>query len=157
MSNAIHRFIRRLSADQRGVSIVEFAATAPALALLVVGIGDLARGFSERYALQQAANRTLEMAQLGTSRDDYSFLVAEAATAAGVTAANVTLTQWLECNGSTTRLAWDAECSAGEQIARYVTLTINSSFRPAFSTVGYPGARADGTVPISASASLRVQ
>ncbi len=157
MTNPIRRFIAPLSADQRGVSIVELAVVAPVLAMLVVGVGDLARGFSEKYALQQAANRTLEMAQLGSSEENYDFLIAEAADAADVDEDDVDLDQWLECNGSTAKKDWEDTCAAGEEVARYVTITINSTFDPVFGSVGYPGALANGTVPISASASLRVQ
>ncbi len=152
--------IRRLALDERGTSLIEFAFAAPIFALLVVGVGDLARGFSEKYALQQAVNRTIELAHSGSNEDNYDYLKVEAATAAaaaGATAPVVTLDQWLECNGTKTKRAWTDTCNEGEQIARYITLTVNSSFRPSFGNVGYPGAKADGTVPIVATTSLRVQ
>jgi Flp pilus assembly protein TadG len=151
----------RLVRDQRGTSIVELAFAVPIFAMLVVGIGDLARGFSEKYALQQIVNRTIEMAHLGSRQDDYEYLRVEAEAAvadARATGATVTLTTWRECNGnSANRLAWVGVCPNGEQIARYITLTISSTFRPAFGGIAYAGANANGTVPISASASLRVQ
>jgi len=151
----ILRYIKALAGDARGTSLVEFAAAAPVFALLVVGIGDISRGFSERLALQQAANRTLELAHLGTRDPDYNYLIPEAATAAGVPQSQVGLDSWLECNG--TRKAFDATCDEAEEMARYITLTINSTFRPAFSSIAYPDARPDGTVPLIAKASLRVQ
>ena len=161
MVSTFRRRINKLGLDQRGTSLVEFAFVVPFLALLVVGIGDLARGFSEKYALQQAANRTMEMAHLGSRADNYDYLKVEAAAAAadvGATGATVTLKSWLECNGnSNIELPWTGECPAGQQIARYLTLRINSTFRPAFGSIVYAGANADGSVPISASASLRVQ
>jgi Flp pilus assembly protein TadG len=158
MMTRIRRCIKALAADSRGTSLVEFAAAAPVFALLVVGIGDISRGFSERLALQQAANRTIELAHLDTqdpTTDNYNYLVPEAATAAGVPQSQVSLVSWLECDG--TRKAFDATCDEDEQIARYITLTINSHFRPAFSSIAYPGALPDGRVPIVAQASLRVQ
>lgn len=161
MRSTFKRTIARLSRDQRGASLVEFAAVVPIFAMMTVGIGDLARGFSEKYALQQAANRTIEMAHLGSRADDYEYLETEAAAAAadmGATDATVTLKSWLECDGdSAVELAWADSCPEGEQIARYITLTINSTFKPAFGGLVYSGANADGSVPISASASLRVQ
>ena len=155
MMMRIRRWIRTLAADARGTSLVEFAAAAPVFALLVVGVGDISRGFSDRLALQQAANRTLELAHLGTRDPNYNYLIPEAATAAGVPQSQVTLVSWLECDG--TRKAFNDTCDDDEQIARYITLTINSSFRPAFTSIVYPGARPDGTVPLVAQASLRVQ
>ncbi len=150
------RTLRELRSDQRGTSILEFAFAVPIFAAAVVGIGDLGRGYSERFALQQAANRTLELAHLGSMKSNYDFLKAEAATAAGVTVSNVVLESWLECDGGAKK-AFDATCADEEQIARYLTLTINSTFEPSFGSVGYPNAQADGKVPISATASLRVQ
>ena len=156
----IHRILRHLRRDERGTSLLEFAFTVPIFAVMAVGVADLGRGFLQRYTLQQAVNRTLEMANLGlveidgVAPSDYTFLKAEAATAASVPLANVALDQWLECNG--TRKTFNGKCAAGEQTARYVTLTINSSFTPSFGTAGYPGA-VNGVVPISVASSLRVQ
>ena len=155
MVTRIRRRIRALASDVRGTSLVEFAAAAPVFALLVVGIGDISRGFSERLALQQAANRTLELAHLGTRDPNFDYLVPEAATAAGVPQSQVSLVSWLECNG--TRKAFDATCADEEEIARYITLRINSTFRPSFGSIAYPGALPDGRVPLVAEASLRVQ
>ncbi len=158
MISSLRNHLRNFAGDQSGFSAVEFGFLAPVLLMFVVGIGDLGRGLSERHSLQQAANRTLELAHLGTTQADYSHLIREAASAAGVPEANVTLQQWLECNGdSTNRLAFSASCPSGQQIARYVTLTIRSSFMPMFSSAGYPEVLADGSVRITAEASLRVQ
>lgn len=161
MLGILRHSISRLSGDERGTSLIEFAFAAPIFALMTVGLGDLARGFSEKYALQQVANRTIEMAHLGSRDDDYEYLKVEAEAAAadaGATGATVTLRSWRECNGNKDNpLPWTGTCPDGEQTARYITLTIDSTFRPSFGSLGYSGANADGTVPITASASLRVQ
>ncbi|MDP9413903.1 MAG: pilus assembly protein [Pseudomonadota bacterium] len=158
MRPSLRNHLRDFAGDRRGFSAVEFGILAPVLLVFVIGIGDLGRGLSERHALQQAANRTLELAHLGTRQADYSYLIPEAATAAGVPQTNVTLEQWLECDGnSTTRLAFGASCPSGQQIARYLTLTIRSSFTPMFSSAGYLKVLPDGSVRLTAQASLRVQ
>ncbi len=146
--------LRRFWNDERGFSIVEFAAVAPFFGLLLVGVADLGRGYSERFALQQAANRTLELAHSGTRQNDYSFLEAEAEAAAG-TGSNATVTQWLECDGGAPK-AFTATCTSSQQIARYVTLEISKQYNPMFTTAGYPK-EADGTIRLKARASLRVQ
>ena len=151
---SIRQLLLRLRDDERGTSLLELAFVAPIFAILLVGVADLGRGFSERFALQQAVNRTIEMAHMGSTQPNYDFLIAEAAAAAAVPVQNVTLVSWLECNG--TRKAFSESCADDEQIARYVTLTIRSTFAPSFGAAGYPGA-ANGRVPISATASFRVQ
>lgn len=158
MAEKLLTSITSLRSDDRGTSLLEFAFTAPIFVLMLVGLGDLARGMSEKYSLQQAANRTIERAYLGTPDDSYDYLLtqaANAATDAGATGATVALDKWVECDG--TRKVWTDTCTSGQQTARYLTLTINSKFAPMFSSVGYPNVQADGKVPISVKASLRVQ
>ena len=147
------RSLWKVFRDERGTSFMELAIAAPVLALFVLGIADLSRGLSERYRIQQAVNRSLEMAQTG--RDiDYSFLRTEASTAAGVPESQVVQEQWIECGGS--RRSWTEECPSGET-ARWVKLTITSYFTPLFGTSFYPSAQADGSVMLTAHASLRVR
>ena len=153
MRASIHNLLRRLRADERGLSFVEFAAVAPLLGLLIVSVADLGRGYSERFALQQAANNTLELAQQGTRANDYSFLEAHAEEVSP--GSNATLTQWLECDG-TRRPNFTDTCNMGQQTARYVTLELSKPFVPVFTSVGYPK-EADGTIALKARASLRVQ
>jgi Flp pilus assembly protein TadG len=151
----LFRAFKRLAKQDCGIAAVEFGIAAPVILLLFVGISDLSRGYSERIGLQQAANRTLELAHLGTTTGNYNFLVAEAASAAGVPQSSVTLESWLECNGTRSANYTDA-CGDGQQIARYITLTIRSRYTPTFG-MRFMGAGADGTVPLTATASLRVQ
>jgi Flp pilus assembly protein TadG len=158
MAATILSRLHSLRSDERGISLLEFAAIAPLLGLLIVAVADIGRGYTERFALQQAANRTLELAHSGTKKDDYSYLTTEAQAAAGADA-TVTLTQWLECtqaNGTRTTKAIAGTCSTGEEMGRYVTLQITRPFVPVFTSAGYPK-EADGTIKLKARASLRVQ
>jgi Flp pilus assembly protein TadG len=145
--------VRSLAGDERGVSMVEFAFLLPLLALLVAGIIDLSQGFSHRFALQQALNRSLEIVQANRpdtdsegSDVDYAYLVTEAATAAGVTPDKVTLTRWRECDGA--RQPYIGQCAPGVEMARYVELQVRKDF------VGKLYLK---TVPVTATAAVRVQ
>ena len=53
--------IRKLRGDERGVSVVELGLVAPVLALMIAGIIDLSQGLAQRFAMQQAVNRSLEL------------------------------------------------------------------------------------------------
>jgi Flp pilus assembly protein TadG len=156
-----------LDADERGVTLVEFGLFFPILALLLLGTIDLGRGLATKFGLEQAAQRTIELATLGstTTRTDYTFLKAEAATAAGVPVAQVTLDQWLECTpaggGTPTRAAtFNSTCAAGQQSARYVKITIYKDYTPNFASIPYIGSIAtnpNGTMRLTADAGVRVQ
>lgn len=136
--------------DRRGTSLIEFGVAAPILLIFVAGVSDLGRGWSDRYSLQQVVNRSLEMAQAG--RDgDYNYLKVEAEAAAGA-GATATVEQWIECGGSIR--AWDDPCA--NNVARFVKLTVRRGFRPLFGTVGFSNAQSDGTVLLTAHATLRV-
>src|SRR5687768_7294573 len=55
--------IRRLSSlrrDERGAAIIELAIVAPVLALLTIGVVDMANGFATKLKLEQAAQRAIE-------------------------------------------------------------------------------------------------
>lgn len=141
--------------NERGTSVIELAIIAPVLLVFLAGVTDLGRGWTEKYRLQQAVNRSLEQAQTG--RDvEYSHLRTEAAAAAGVPLEQVVQEQWFECSGSSTKRAWNFECPAGIP-ARYVKLTINGSYAPLFGSMGYLTPQADGTVRLTAHATLRVR
>lgn len=154
--------LRSLAGDRRGVSVVEFALLAPFLGVLIMGIGDMARGFAAKYALEQAAHRALERLVSGTTASPaatqtFDYVKAEAAAAAGVPLANVTLETWLECAG-VKQTNFTAICGANEEIERYLRVRIDSEFEPMFGDYGPFGEAAeDGTVPIFAESALRIQ
>lgn len=147
--------LSRLWRSAKGTAVIELAIAAPVLLILLAGVTDLGRGLTERYRLQQAVNRTLEMAQAGKD-GDYAFLKDEAVNAAGVPAGNVVQEQWLECAGSPAKKAWTDDC-AGAESARFVKLTITGSYTPLFGSMGYLTRQADGTVKLTAKATLRVR
>ena len=138
-----------LRRDTRGATMIEFAFLAPFVGVMVVGIADLGRGFSERYSLESAAHRTLERAGVGSTEPDYSFLRQEAATAANVPIEQVTFDNWVECDG--TRLpTYESACTSEQQIARYIQVKIEKVFQPSFNWTG-------GPMPISGDAAVRIQ
>lgn len=149
--------LRSLARDARGVSVVEFAFVAPIFAVFIIGTIDLARGFSAKLTLEEAAYRALEKVSVGTVQTDYTFVKTEAATAAGVPLANVTVDNWVECDGSRQALFTDT-CTDTQQTARYVKVTVTNSYRPSFPYgKRLLGADASGNVAMSASESVRVQ
>jgi Flp pilus assembly pilin Flp len=145
---------RRLRRDSSGVSMVEFGLLAPFLGLLVAGMIDLGQGLSERFTLQQAVNRGLEMlhsaapeAGADESTIDYSFVRTEAAAAAGVPVGQVTMEQWLECD-SVKQEDFDGSCDDEEEVARYIHLRIEKN---------YSGSLFLGEVEMAATGAVRVQ
>jgi hypothetical protein len=145
----------KLAHDHQGTSVIELAIAAPVLLMLLAGVTDLGGGLTERYRLQQAVNRTLEMAQSGRDAD-FAFLVPEAAAAAEVPVSDVVQEQWLECANSQVRRDWLDECTAGDA-ARYVKLTITGSYMPLFGPMSYWTVQSNGTVKMTAHATLRVR
>jgi hypothetical protein len=100
----------------------------------------------------------MELAHLGTTTRNYNFLTTEAVAAAG-TGSTATLDDWVECGEPPNAVRnndWDGTCAAGQQVSRYIRLTINKTFTPTFTTIGYPNV-VNGRVPISANVTLRVQ
>lgn len=151
------RRLLTLARDERGTSLIEFGFLVPFLALLTMGVIDLSRGLAERFALQQAVNRGLELVQArpavasATSNDvDYSFVKTEVERAAkeiSKAPAQVTLERWLECNGGNPKGVNDT-CASGEDVARYLRVRVTKNFTGEFYYK---------TIPMAASGTLRTQ
>ena len=104
--SAVGRTLRTLGRLARcqhgGTSMLELATATPMLMIFALGITDGANGFTAKLKLQQAAARTMEMASAGdiastAFNDD---LTNEAAAASGESTDHVTVTKWLECDGT---------------------------------------------------------
>ena len=133
----MRRLLPFLARDERGTSLIEFGFLVPFLAALALGMIDLSRGLAERFALQQAVNRGLELVQArpataaATATDlDYEFAKTETQAAAG-TGATVTLTRWLECDGIDKGAA-TGSCLAGQDTARYLRIRAVKNFQGDF-------------------------
>ena len=149
-----------LRRDERGVALVELALTAPFFAALLIGIIDLSRAYSMKYKLEQSAQRAIEkIEQQHTVQTDYSSYATEAstaATAAGYSGSTATADYWLECNG-VRQTTTTTPCNTGVTYARYVTITVSNTYTPMFASRAWPGANAQGNIPISGVAGIRVQ
>lgn len=156
---------RSLARDTGGATLVEFGLFFPIIALLLLGTIDLGMGLATKFRLEQATQRTIELATtMGRPQTDYSFLVAEAVRASGVPAGQVTLGQWLECrttSGTTRREAnFNGVCAGSEQAARYVTITIWQNYVPMFGAIpllGRIGTGPNGSIRLTADSGVRVQ
>lgn len=142
-----------LARDERGTSLIEFGFLAPFLAMLAMGIIDLSRGLAERFAIQQAVSRSLELVQArpalasATATDaDYSFALDAAEDAAGA-GATVTMTRWLECNG-VEQASVTGLCADGQDTARYLRIRIAKNFQGDFYF---------SRIPMTATGAVRTQ
>ena len=158
----------RLAREERGAAVIELALAAPFLAALVIGMTDLARGYSTKLQLEQAAQRTVEKIEQQKSvassyNTSLSTEAANAMTDTGYSTGNtITPDSWLECSsgGSTwTRQSdFNGSCPNATDIsARYVSVRISRSFSPMFRSRHWPGANSDGTITVSGYAEVRVQ
>ena len=151
--------LRGLRRDRRGASILELGLVLPILMVVMLGLIDVASLFSARMSLQQAAARSLERAQVGNSRTDFAFVQTEAtaaATAAGFSGAQVAVETWLECD-QVRQAPAATDCTTGQQRARYVQVTINSTYDSYFRYSPLGTRNSAGNVPITARSAVRYQ
>ncbi len=96
----------------------------------------------------------MEMVSAG-GLTDLSVITAEAAAASGQPAANVSPDSWLECDG-VRQASIDGVCTGTQQIGRFASVTITSTYVPMMSGVmsafGLPG-----TARLTGKSSVRVQ
>ena len=160
--NAAIRALRRWRRDQAGTSVVELALVMPILFVTLVGVIDCARLISAKLKLQQAAERTAELASAGmmnkilpssngVASTAFNSLKTEAATAANVPTSSVTVTYWLECDG-TQQTDFNGTCTSGQQVARFTSISIAKTYVPSF-----PWLFSSSGIALAGSASVRVQ
>jgi Flp pilus assembly protein TadG len=145
---------RQIGRDERGASIIELALAMPVLSLLLVGLVDMSSMFSAQLSLQQAAARSLERVQVNGANTNFGFARTEAATAAGVDESQVTVITWLECD-NVRQAATVTTCPGTADAGKYVKVTINRGFVPFFPFSPLGARQSDGTVALSAAASVR--
>ena len=157
------RKFRSLASDERGTSLIELALVAPIFAACLMGMVDLSRAYSERLQLEQATQRAIEKVfNNQTQSTSYNTLKNEAVSAAhdagysAVTATDVTIDYWLECNGAR-QTDYNDNCPDGQIYARYLNVAIQKKFTPFFGTQYFPGANSDGTFTLKADAGIRTQ
>ena len=150
--------LRALGSDCNGTSTIELAIIVPVLALLTLVAADLAMAFKMKIGLQTAAERTAQMATKGGYNSvAYQNLVADAASAADVPTNAVNVTGSLFCN-STEQGSADDICPAGQQLKRYVAITISDTYQPMFGAfLPHGGWASDQGVALTGSASVRLQ
>lgn len=148
--------MKGLAHEQDGVAAVEFALLAPVLALLMIGMVNLSMGFNRKLELEQAANRSIEKVMQTTMTDTVlGALKAEAAAAAKVPVANVTVDNYLECN-NVRQTDYDTVCPAGQRYSRYLTVKVTDEFKPALGG-RVTGPNADGSWSLKGDAGIRIQ
>jgi len=152
------QIFRRLRADARGTSFVEMGMLAPFFAMIVLGTVDASRAVIDKMALQQAASRSMEMVSSG-GLDSTAFanLRSEAAAAAGVSASQVTVDNWLECD-RVRQDSFDGDCTGTQEIGRYASVVIDKSYTPWFaSSLAALGYNISRTITLRGKASVRLQ
>lgn len=144
----------RIRRDRRGASIIELALALPVLSIMLVGLVDVASCFSAQLSIQQAAARSLERVQVNGATTNFAFVRTEAATAAGVPETQVTVETWLECE-NVKMPATTTVCPGTADAGKYVKVTIAKSYVPFFSYSPLGARQANGSVALSAAASVR--
>ena len=151
--------VARLRRDDRGASLVELAMIAPILLVTVAGSIDCARLLSTKLRMQQAAERAVEMASAGGIRTSASSsvqtLMQTEASAAAPSSSQVSVSTWLECNG-TKQADFDGDCNSGDQVARFASVSIAGSYTPSFPWL-FGRTATNSAIAVSGSASVRVQ
>lgn len=121
-------------ADRRGNSTIELALVMPFSALLLAGTVDFATGFASKLGLEQAATRTVQQAFIqgrGTGATDFAYVQQAGADASGQPVANVTVDNWLECDG-VRQTSTAVQCTSTQTSAEFLSVRIQKPFTATF-------------------------
>jgi hypothetical protein len=146
-----------LGRDERGNSVVELGLILPIFFTMVAGTIDVSRAYSAKLNLEQAAQRSIEWVQIQDFKTtDVDTVKANAASGAGVSASNVTVDYWLECDA--VRTSWDSACGQTQVISRYLSVEVKKDFTPLFASPKFFASLGSGnSVTLKAKAGIRIQ
>lgn len=158
--------LRSLRRDERGAVVVEFAALAPLLALMTIGVVDMSNAFGNKLRLEQSAQRSIEKIMQTTGVLTVEETIAAEAVCqfngtnsngtcktSPLTTANVTVTHRLECNGV---LTTDPDCPDGETESRWVQVEVWHDYEPMF-PIHFSGISSNGKYRAEAIAGMRTE
>jgi Flp pilus assembly protein TadG len=152
------RIVQALGASDSGAAAIELALALPILSAAVLGMSDIARAYSLKLQIEQAAQRTVEQVEQEkyVLTSSYNTSLTTEATSAmsdlGYTSGNtITPNSWLECSSDsgatwTTQSSFTGSCpNATDITARYVSVKISRTYDPLFTVYNWPGsATVDG-------------
>ena len=156
----------KLARSESGAAVLELALVAPILAMMVIGVADISTAYGKKLELEQAAQRAIEKVAQTTGEKTPEDTIKEEAVCqyngtdengdcltAPLTAANVTVTYTLTCNG--TAQDFSTDCTAGQTEYRYIQAAITDTYTPMFPM--HFGTESDGKYHLDATAGVRVQ
>jgi Flp pilus assembly pilin Flp len=143
LSARIRRQLRRFARDRRGGPAIEFALTAPLLALLILGIVGVGLEVDARTDAGEAVRAGAHAVMAGETDTNVIGQIVLDALDGPVEGYDVQVTREYRCGGS---ISLDALCGAGLPAEEYITIDLNSSANAAY----------HGSPPISANLELRV-
>ena len=179
----MRRKLSLLSREERGSATIEFAIVAPMLAIMITGVVDLSMAYSRKLEIEQGAQRAIEKVMQTTTTDTVdATLQSEAASAARVPLANVTVKYMKDCNGTETDITSDVativanieaaiaagtdpsdvdksamDCAAGQQQRSYITVNIVDSYEPVIDPRYVGFGDANGRLPINVTTGIRTK
>jgi Flp pilus assembly protein TadG len=151
-----------LVCDERGTGVVELALITPVIAMLLVGMVDTSMGMAQKLKLERAAAQAIErVTAYGQVETSYPEIRTEAAEAAGVPVSSVVIDNWLECNSDgvapTRNASFTGACTNGQQVARYVSVSITGGFTPLLHYGSVFRTSGNGGIVMRGDASVRIQ
>lgn len=163
------RRIPSLCRDERGTATIELALFAPILAMMTIGVVDIANAYGRKLAIEQAAQRAIEKVMQTTGiKSVADTIVDEVADQADIAeadkASKITVNYSLECDDQDPQTSSDADtfdtyvCAEGTvREARYIEVAINDVYEPMF-PMHFSAYDSDkGGYPVTAKAGMRTK
>ncbi|WP_439545474.1 TadE/TadG family type IV pilus assembly protein [Sandarakinorhabdus sp.] len=139
-----------------GAAALELAIIAPVIGGLIMVAMDFSNAWAMRLALEQVAQRSVELAAVRKGvAANYDYIRDEAVAAWGKPFTSAVVDSWLECGG-TRQSSTTANC-AGAQRARYVSVRISADFQPTFGWGRIISGNRNGGFNLTGDATVRVQ
>lgn len=130
--------LRLILADIRGAMAVETAIITPLMVLMSLGAYQVSSLVARQSELQSAMTvaESIALATDPDTTDELTTLKNVVATTTGLTADQITVAAAYRCNSSAEYVVLESTCATGDNVSRYVQVTVRDDYVPIWTEFG---------------------
>lgn len=130
--------LRLILADIRGAMAVETAIITPLMVLMSLGAYQVSSLVARQSELQSAMTvaESIALATDPDTTDELTTLKNIVSTTTGLTADQITVTAAYRCNSSAEYVVLESTCATGDNVSRYVQVTVRDDYVPIWTEFG---------------------
>lgn len=130
--------LQRILADRTGAMAVETAIIAPLLVLFSLGAYQVSSLVARQSELQSAMTvaKSIALATDPDTTDELNTLKSVISSSTGLATSQIAVAAAYRCNSSSSYVALESTCASGDNVSRYVQVTLTDNYVPIWTEFG---------------------